>query len=117
MALAGRERSYSFVWFLLSGILVVLTLWYVYDEAIGRRTWKKYAAEWTQLESSRLQKAIVEAQKGIDPKELKRLAMEKEKAQQALEGDPYKKAQEELKQKKLELDVANQNLQFAKADL
>ncbi|HCU24428.1 MAG TPA: hypothetical protein DF383_05360, partial [Deltaproteobacteria bacterium] len=117
MALAGRERSYSFVWFLLSGALMLLALWFVYDEAAGRRTWKKYAAEWAELESKRLEAAIAEARKGIDPKELKRIQLEREKAQQALESDEYQHLLQEEKTKRIALNVANQNLQFAKADL
>lgn len=116
MALAGRERSFSFIWFLLGGALMVLVAWYVYDEAIGRRTWKVYAEEWAQLETKRLEAEIAKEMKGIDPKKLKEIELEKEKAEQALESQEYKDLQEELKHRQIELDVANQELQFAKAD-
>lgn len=116
MALAGRERSYSFVWFLLGGALMVLTAWYVYDEAIGRRTWKQYAAEWTDLETKRIEAEIAKEMKGIDPKKLKQIELDREKAQQALQSQEFADLQEELKRKQIELDVANQDLQFAKAD-
>ncbi|MFO1463854.1 MAG: c-type cytochrome [bacterium] len=117
MALAGREKSFSFVWFLLAGILILLTAWYVYDEAIGRRTWKSYAQEWAALETKRLEEAIAKESKSIDPKKLKQIELEREKAQAALDSQEYQDLLAELKQKQIALDVANQNLQFAKADL
>lgn len=117
MALAGRERSYSFVWFLLSGALIILTAWFVYDEAIGRRTWKEYARDFTALEIKRYEAEIAKANKNIDPKKLKQIDLELEKAQAVLESDEFAQLQVELKEKKIALDKANQNLQFAKADL
>src|SRR5512139_990744 len=105
MALAGRERSYSFVWFLLAGVLMALTAWYVYDEAVGRRTWKVYAQEWTALETKRLEEAIAKESKNIDPKKLKQIEMEREKAQAALDSQEYADLQNELKQKRIALDV------------
>ncbi|MCE9624958.1 MAG: c-type cytochrome [Deltaproteobacteria bacterium] len=117
MALAGRERSFSFVWFLLAGVLMVLVAWFVYDEAIGRRSWKIYAQEWAELETKRLQEAIAKESKNVDPKKLKQIELEREKAQQALEGQEFADLSNELIARQNALDVANQNLQFAKADL
>jgi len=116
MALAGRERSFSFVWFLLASILMVLVAWFVYDEAIGRRTWKIYAQEWAELETKRIQEAIAKESKNIDPKKLKQIELDREKAQAALDSTEFANLQEDLHQKQIALDVANQNLQFAKAD-
>ncbi len=116
MALAGREKSMSFVWFLLSAGLVVLTVWYAYDETYGRRTWKYYADEWTQMEGARLQKEIDKAGKEIKPEEQKKLRMEREKLMFELESPEFKALEEELAQKKLVVEKSNQDLQFAKAD-
>ena len=117
MALAGREKSFSFFWFLLAGSLMILTAWFVYDEAIGRRTWKEYAKAWTELEAKRIEAEIAKANKAIDPKKLKQIDMELEKAQAVLNSEEFARLQEELNQKQIALDKANQNLQFAKADL
>lgn len=116
MALAGREKSMSFVWFLLSAGLLVLTAWYVYDETVGRRTWKYYAEEWTQLEEQRIQKEIVAAQKEIKPEKMKQIQMDREKLQFELESPEFQALKAEVAEKKVVLDRANQNLQFAKAD-
>ncbi len=116
MALAGREKSMGFVWFLLSGALILVTGWYVYDEVVGRRTWKTYAAEWEQMESARLDKEIAAATKEINQSEIKKIAMEREKAQYAQESEEAQQAQELLKEKQIALDQANLELQFAKAD-
>jgi cytochrome c2 len=117
MALAGRERSFSFVWFLLGGALMLLTAWFVYDEAIGRRTWKEYAQAYTELEIKKFEAEIAKANKAIDPKKLKQIDLEMEKAQAVLESEEFAQLQEELKKRQIALDRANQNVQFAKADL
>ena len=110
MALAGRERSFSFFWFLLAGSLMILTAWFVYDEAIGRRTWKEYARAWTELETKRIEADIAKANKAIDPKKLKQIDLELEKAQAVLESEEFAQLQEELKQKQIALDKANRNV-------
>lgn len=116
MALAGREKSMSFWWFVLASLMIVLTIWYVYDEAYGRRTWKKYAAEWEQMETDRLQKAIGAAQKQLKEEEIKKIAIEREKLAPMLESDEFAQAQADVKEKKKLLYDSSQNLQFAKAD-
>ena len=117
MALAGREKSMGFVWFLIGALLIGSVLWIAYDETIGRRTWKKYAAEWTEMESARLNEAIQKQQDKIDPEKLKKIQMEREDVKAFLQSDDYKKAQEELAQVKTNYDDAKQQLQFTKADL
>lgn len=69
MALVGREKSMGFVWFLVASLTVGVVAWTIYDEGIGRRTWKQYAAEWEAMETKRLEAALQEAQKGIKPED------------------------------------------------
>jgi hypothetical protein len=117
MALAGREKAMGLVWFLIGSILVGAALWAAYDETIGRRTWKKYAAEWTDLEKARLEKAISDEEKKINKNELKNIQMEREKATALLEGDEYKQAVAHLQDVQKNYQDAKMQLQFAKGDL
>ena len=80
----------GFIWFLIGAILVGSTLWIAYDETIGRRTWKYYAAEWTELEVARLQKAIDEATAKVDKNEVKSIQMEREQVMALLRSGEYK---------------------------
>jgi len=115
MALAGREKSMSFFWFVLAGILVGSVLWITYDEVWGRRTWKEYAGKWTDMEVARLQQGIDEEEAKIDKGELKKIRLEREEVMHLLESDEYKQAQKELKVNENAYDDARTNLQFAKA--
>lgn len=116
MALAGREKSMGFLWFILGGVLIAAILWVAYDEDWGRRTWKQYAQEWEQMEVARLEKAIAEKNSKISKKELDKIQMEREQAQAMLGSDEYEQAQKELADSKKNYEDAKQQLQFAKAD-
>lgn len=105
------------VWFLIGAILVGSALWVAYDETLGRRTWKKYAAEWTELEKTRLEKAISDEEKKINKNELKNIRMEREQATALLESGEYKQAVAELQEVQKNYQDAKMQLQFAKGDL
>lgn len=117
MALAGREKSMGFIWFLLGAILVGTALWITYDEVIGRRSWKHYAYQWAEMETARLEEAIQNERDKIDPEELKRIRLEREEVQAFLQSGEYAEAQKELADVETNYDDAKQQLQFAKADL
>lgn len=114
MALAGREKSMGFIWFLLASIIIGVLLWVAYDDIIGRRTWKVYAQQWEELETKRLEKQIAEEMKAIDPKELKKIRQEKEKVEAKLRGSEYQKLQDEVKAAQIAFDDVKFKYQVAK---
>lgn len=116
MGLAGREKSFGFLWFLVGGVLIGCMLWVAYDETFGRRTWKQYAHEWEQMEVARIEGAIAEAEKKVDKNKLKQIRLEREKVSALLSSGEYKQVQKELADTQKNYDDAKQQLQFAKAD-
>ncbi|MCB1214791.1 MAG: hypothetical protein KDK66_04870, partial [Deltaproteobacteria bacterium] len=117
MALAGREKSMGFLWFLVASLLITIVLWLIYDEVIGRRSWKKYAAEWETMEVSRLEKLIAEEKAKINEETLNKIRMAENKAKLDLESDAYKALVEKFNAATVNYQNAKTKLQFAKADL
>ena len=60
-----EKKSYSGVFLFAVGLLLVGSVWSVWDDAISRRPWKKYQAEFSMLaynqkpwRKSRLKKSV-----------------------------------------------------------
>jgi len=65
-----EQRSYSAVFLLGVGLLVIGGVWAVWDDNISRRPWKKYQVEFSELQIERARKAVADedARLAQDPK-------------------------------------------------
>ena len=65
-----EKKSYGTVFFVGSILLVVVSLWAVFDDNITRRVWKKHQAEFNRSDYERAEAALAKEQKRLnaDPK-------------------------------------------------
>lgn len=63
MALAGSERSYTGTFFIVSQLLVILTVYALIDEFFVRRPWKDYQSEFNTLQLNLAQKELASIRK------------------------------------------------------
>jgi mono/diheme cytochrome c family protein len=74
--LDDEQRSYSAVFLLTVGLLLVGAVWAVWDDNISRRPWKKYQAEFSVLQIERAREALAKEDERLaaDPEYLKAIA-------------------------------------------
>ncbi len=134
-----EKKSYSKWFFIISSLLMLITLWSMVDEGVVRRTWKGYQRKFNQLElklmkdelskeKEKIQATDAEREKAYagltvdqlpdEPEKLSRrmVRLKLEKAQIGLALPEYKKAKAELKQRQIELTDIKEEKGFAKAD-
>lgn len=121
MALVGTEKSYSWTFFIVSQILVVLALYSLYDEGVVRRPWKRYQEEFNSLQRQVADEDLnalkrKQQQDGV-AKQLKAIEMDLERAQIARESDAYKGFVDKLHQEQINYDDAELKIKFAKSVL
>jgi mono/diheme cytochrome c family protein len=112
-----EERSLSRTFFVLSLILVVVSLYTVIDETFVRRPWKRYQTTFYELEYNNLradlqakEEALLASQGDLEAK--------LRQARAALEGNAqYRKARAEIEREKNRLADLLQEQQFAKSRL
>ena len=65
-----EQRSYSAVFLLAVGLLLIGAAWTVWDDNIARRPWKKYQVDFSELQIQRAQQAVADedARLAKDPK-------------------------------------------------
>src|SRR5215470_13931685 len=65
-----EQRSYSVVFLLGVGMLLIGAVWAVWDDNIARRPWKKYQVDFSELQIQRAQEAVDAEDKRLaaDPK-------------------------------------------------
>ena len=65
-----EQKSYSAVFLLGVGLLLIGAAWAVWDDNISRRPWKKYQLDFSELQIDRAQQAVADEDKrlGQDPK-------------------------------------------------
>src|SRR5215470_8591913 len=65
-----EQRSYSVVFLLGVGLLLIGAAWAVWDDNISRRPWKKYQVDFSELQIERAREAVAEEDKRLaqDPK-------------------------------------------------
>jgi mono/diheme cytochrome c family protein len=112
-----EERSLSRIFFVLSLILVLASLYTVVDETFVRRPWKRYQATFYELEYDQLRADLQAKEEALLPTQGE-LATKIQQARGVLDGNaPYHRAREELARLKNRLADVSQEQQFAKSRL
>lgn len=103
-----EQKSYSGFFFVLSGILALITLWGIWNETITRRPWKQYQRRFFKME---LEKAKTEYENLI-----KENKVSSTKAVNYVNNPEYRKLLKEFDQAQVDLDELAQKRQFIKSD-
>ncbi|HEX9869246.1 MAG TPA: c-type cytochrome [Candidatus Tectomicrobia bacterium] len=112
-----EERSLSRTFFVLSLILVAVSLYTVIDETFVRRPWKRYQTTFYGLEYNTLRAELQAKEEALLPSQGD-LDAKLRQAQAALDGNAqYRKARDELEGEKNRLADLLQEQQFAKSRL
>ena len=115
--ITAENKSYSALFFILSGLLGLVTLWGFWSEMITRRPWKQiqqqfyqyeYDKTYAELEKAKLVLPELTTPQKPDAKELGRLTEEVKKAQVALD-----EALQERKFRQSESDAINYKYQHS----
>ncbi len=102
-----EEKSFAWLFFLVTALLVVGTLWAVYDEVIGRRPWKHYQKEFLALADAKSSKELKDATAALSSEDYGKLRQEYDRVRKALEDDPKQKEKiDELQ--KIDREIAEQ---------
>lgn len=121
MALAGAEKSKTLFFFVVSQMLMLLALYSLYDEAVVRRPWKQFIAEFDRLEMQVAQKeydALYDKfVSGGAKANLDKLKLELEQAVTAKESDEYLELQKKFKALKIANDDMVMGVKFDKSVL
>ena len=113
----AESKSYSALFFILSGLLGLVTLWGFWSEMITRRPWKQiqqqfyqyeYEKTHAELENAKLVLPELSTPQELDPKELGRLTKEVRNAQVSLD-----EALQERKFRQSESDAINYKYQHS----
>ncbi len=86
-----EEKSFAWLYFLVTSLLVISTLWAVYDEVIGRRPWKRYQREFLSVADAKSQQDLKDATGAMATEEYKKLRQEYDRVAKALEANPERK--------------------------
>lgn len=116
-----EKKSYGTVFFVGSILLVVVSLWAVFDDNITRRVWKKHQAEFNRSDYERAEAALAKEQKRLnaDPK-YRELVKKRDAELESLEaGDKHARLAElEELQQRVEVQYfdADQEVKFVKSE-
>lgn len=115
-----EERSYG-GWFLLASLLlVVVTVWSVYNETVTRRPWKSWQEEFRQLRLEMLDREIEAARAGLEKpgtrEKLEKIEAGLKEARNALDGSEGREARREVKHAERAREDALQELIFLRSE-
>jgi len=117
-----ERKSYGAVFLVGTGLLVIVTLWSVWDDNITRRSWKRYQSDFYRLDYRKAKAAFDEEQKKLQADAgyqdlTKKLAAERA----SLERGELARRLAELKRKEATVDVRfieiDQEVKFIKSEL
>lgn len=112
-----EERSLSRIFFAVTLILVVASIYTVVDETFVRRPWKRYQATFYEIEYDKLRAELTAKEEALSPAQ-EELEAKLRQAQAALEDDAtYQRAKAQLAQLRNRLADISQEQQFAKSRL
>ena len=117
-----EKKSYGSVFLLATSLLVVVSIWSIWDDNITRRPWKRFQPQFYRLDYEKARAAYDEEDKKLkaDPayQELVKKLVE-EKAR--LEGGDFGKRLKELKRQEVTADIRfvelDQEVKFIKSEL
>ncbi|MFN3466625.1 MAG: c-type cytochrome, partial [Candidatus Brocadiales bacterium] len=102
-----ENKSFAWLFLLVVSLLVISTLWAVYDEVIGRRPWKHYQHKFLKMADAKSQGDLKAATEALATEEYKKLRQEYDRVVKALEVNPERKKRvAELE--KIDKDLAEQ---------
>ncbi len=110
-----ETRDYGKIYFALSAILFIGTMWAVLDEVTTRRPWKDYQAEYFTLSEQKWKDRLQQAIANVDSATLNTLQEELKAAQAKLQTPEYKNAAAQSDKIDNELLDANRDYTFAKS--
>ncbi|HYY15698.1 MAG TPA: hypothetical protein VE965_03470, partial [Gammaproteobacteria bacterium] len=112
-----EERSLSRLFFILSVILVLASMYVVVDETFVRRPWKRFQTAFYELEYNKLRREV-EAKEPALQAAAQEITAKRRQIEAALASNAeYQKAREELERVKARLADVSQAQQFAKSRL
>lgn len=121
MALVGSEKSKTWLFFILSHVLLFLAVFALYDEGVRRRPWKQYQYEFNKYER---QVAVKEYEKlkkdfnqGVVDKKIKKYKKRLEEIQIAKESDQFQSLAKKYKSEKNKYDDYELKIKFDKSVL
>ena len=117
-----EKKSYGTVFFVGSILLVVVSLWAVFDDNITRRVWKIHQAEFIQTDYERAAAALAKEQERLnaDPKYaelVKQRAAEVESLESGEKGARLAELRELQQRVEVEYFDADQEVKFVKSEL
>jgi hypothetical protein len=101
-----EERSYGWIFFLCSSLLLLSTVWAIVDETWVRRPWKKYQSQFIQLEYNKVNAEFTEAKSRFNEEKspiYNRLKEELSLVEDALKDAEYNEAQKTFNHNQQEL--------------
>ncbi|TAK58319.1 MAG: c-type cytochrome [Bacteroidetes bacterium] len=110
-----ETRDYGKIYFALSALLFLGTMWAVLDEVTTRRPWKEYQDEYLRLSEQKWNERLQQAIANLDSTALKELQDSLQQAQGKLSSPEYKTAASQIAIIDEELLDANRDYTFAKS--
>lgn len=121
MALAGAEKSCSKLFFVVSQIFILLSLYALVDEAVVRRPWKHFQQESNQLEMQlaerEYQDILSQYKNDKTGEKIEKLELELENAVVARESDKFEKLTDALAKLQIKYDDDELEIKFNKSIL
>ena len=103
----AENKSYSVLFFILSGLLGLVTIWGFWDEMITRRPWKEIQQHFYQYEYEKTNAELENAKQNLPEKPTALQVDEKQ----------LRYLEKEVNTKQVELDEACKNASLSKANL
>ena len=95
--IADEKKSYSAVFLLAAGLLLISGVWSIWDDYIARRPWKKYQAQFYQLAYNGAWQELTEEEKRLqDDSEYQEAVKKLSEAQAELQSDKTSKHLQDL---------------------
>jgi len=111
-----EEKSYSGAFAITSLILVIVTMWVIYNETVDRRPWKKYQTQYNNLKYKKIKQTYEEERAFFESKDVQeeyaRTRKELESAREEFEKPAVQKKYKELLAKKKHLNDKSKTLRF-----
>ncbi len=117
----AEQRSLRVLFFIVSMLFLLVTVWAVWDEGKTRRPWKAYQQEFNRLERERVARELATERSKLDESEVRavlaKLQEDLKAARARLAGPESAKAQQVLAQRETEHTEMNMKAQFIKSEL
>lgn len=110
-----ESRDYSKLYFILSALLFIGTMWSVVDEVTTRRPWKEFQQEYFKLSEQKWSERLSQAMAEFDTAAYHTLRQDSLQAEAKMQSPEYQSLQQEVAKIDNELLDANRDFTFAKS--